>query len=565
MGKVTLPLAEYPRPQLVRNSYFCLNGVWDYAITQDEALPEQYDGQIVVPFSPETPASGVKRTVKPEDFLYYHTEFHYSKAMDNDKLILHFGAVDQVAEVYINNKFAYKHVGGFLPFEFDIKPFIKKTINSITVRVKDYSNSKSYSVGKQSLKRGGIWYTPQSGIYMPVWIEAVPYDYVETLNIIPDIDKNIIKIKVNTIDKNVKVKLFNREYKITSNRYYEFKVSEYTLWTPETPVLYPFEVFTTNDHVKSYFAMRKFSTMTDSKGVKRLALNNKPLFMKGVLDQGYYKEGFLTPSSDQDYINDIKFVKKLGFNVTRKHIKIESMRFYYHCDRLGLIVWQDFVNGGSNYKFSTISTPLVTGIHSKDNNYKKFAREDEEGRKMATQEAIDTIKLLFNVPSIALWTIFNEGWGQFDSENLYNECLKIDNTRIYDHASGWHDQGISDVKSLHVYFKRVNMPSKKDTKDRAIILSECGGYSLQIADHTFNDKFFGYKKLKSSDELIKEYKNFINKDIIPNIDKGLSAFIYTELSDVEDELNGFITYDRKVEKVDAEKIKEINDLVSLKD
>ena len=359
--------------------------------------------------------------------------------------------------------------------------------------------------------------------------------------------------------------MFNKEYKITSNRYYEFKVSEYTLWTPETPVLYPFEVFTTNDHVKSYFAMRKFSTITDSKGIKRLALNNKPLFMKGVLDQGYYKEGFLTPSSDQDYINDIKFVKKLGFNVTRKHIKIESMRFYYHCDRLGLIVWQDFVNGGSNYKFSTISTPLVTGIHSKDNNYKKFAREDEEGRKMATQEAIDTIKLLFNVPSIALWTIFNEGWGQFNSEKLYNECLKIDNTRIYDHASGWHDQGISDVKSLHVYFKRVNMPSKKDTKDRAIILSECGGYSLQISGHTFNDKFFGYKKLKSSDELIKEYKNFINKDIIPNIDKGLSAFIYTELSDVEDELNGFITYDRKVEKVDAEKIKEINDLVSLKD
>lgn len=565
MGRIALPLAEYPRPQLERSSYYCLNGVWEYAITKSDKFPTEYDGSIIVPFSPETPASGVEKSVKPDDFLYYRTEFHYVKSMDNDKLILHFGAVDQIAEVYINGKFAYKHVGGYLPFEVDIKPFIKKTVNEITLRVKDYSNSLSYSVGKQSLKRGGIWYTPQSGIYMPVWMEAVPYDYVENIDIIPDIDRNVVRIKVNSIDKNIRIKLFNKEYKISSNRYYDFKVNEYTLWTPDTPVLYPFEVFTTNDHVKSYFAMRKFSTIVDSNGIKRLALNNKPYFMKGVLDQGYYQEGFLTPSSDEDYINDIKLIKKLGFNVTRKHIKIESMRFYYHCDRLGLIVWQDFVNGGSKYNFSTISTPLVTGKHIKDDNYKKFAREDEESRKLTIQEAKNTIKLLFSVPSIALWTLFNEGWGQFDSESLYKECLKIDDTRIYDHASGWHDQGISDVKSLHVYFKRVKMPSKNDIKDRAVILSECGGYSLKIKGHTFNDKFFGYKKLKSGDELIKEYKNFIDKDILSNIDKGLSAFIYTELSDVEDELNGFITYDRKVEKVDAESIKKLNDLVVLKD
>ena len=283
--------------------------------------------------------------------------------------------------------------------------------------------------------------------------------------------------------------------------------------------------------------------------------------MKGVLDQGYWKESLLTPKSDQDYINDIKFVKRMGFNVTRKHIKIESLRFYYHCDRLGLIVWQDFVNGGSEYKFNTISVPLVTGIHSKDNNYKAFAREDEEARIQTINEFKDTLNLLYNVPSIGLWTIFNEGWGQFDAVKAYEECKKIDDTRIYDHASGWHDQGVSDTKSLHVYFKRAKMPNEKQTKDRAIILSECGGYSLKIEGHTFTDKFFGYKKLKSAEELISEYKTFIEKDVLCNIEKGLSAFIYTELSDVEDELNGFITFDRQVEKVDTNIIKEINDKV----
>lgn len=565
MGNKIQPLSEYPRPQLVRDSYYCLNGEWEYAISKEDALPEAYDGTIIVPFSPETPLSQVKREVKPDDFLYYKKEFKYEKSMDNDKLILHFGAVDQIAEVYINDKLTTKHVGGFLPFEVDIKPFLKKSKNTIIVKVKDFSNTKSYSVGKQSVNRGGIWYTPQSGIYMPVWMEAVSYDYIQNIKITPNIDNGTVDIFVNSIDKNIKLKMFGKVYSISSNKHYTIKVGKYTLWTPETPVLYNFEVSSTNDTVKSYFAMRKFSTMVDSKGVKRLALNNKPLFMKGVLDQGYYQDGFLTPTCDQDYINDIKFVKKMGFNVTRKHIKIESMRFYYHCDRLGLIVWQDFVNGGSEYKFSTISFPLVTGIHNKDTDYKKFSREDEEARRQTEQEFKDTINLLYSVPSIGLWTIFNEGWGQFDSVRIYNELKELDPTRIFDHASGWHDQGVSDVKSLHVYFKRVKMPSAKEAKDRAIILSECGGYSLKIDGHTFNDKFFGYKKLKSKEELLNEYKTFIEKDVRPNIEKGLSAFIYTELSDVEDELNGFITYDRKVEKIDTNLIKEINDSININD
>lgn len=565
MATYRLPLSEYPRPQLERSSYFCLNGEWEYAIRKNENFPIEYDGTIIVPYSPETPLSEVERNVKPDDFLYYKKEFKYTDAMDNDKLILHFGAVDQIAEVFINGKFAYKHVGGFLPFEFDIKPFLRKSKNIITLRVKDYSNTKSYSVGKQAIKRGGIWYTPQSGIYMPVWMEAVPFDYISSLEIVPDIDNNKLRIKVSSIDKNVTVKFFGKDYKISSNKFYDFRVDKYELRTPENPKLYPLEISTTNDHVKSYFAMRKFSTIVDSKGIKRLALNNKPYFMKGLLDQGYYQEGFLTPTADANYVKDITFAKRMGFNTLRKHIKIESMRFYYHCDRLGMIVWQDFVNGGNNYKKSIVQLPLITGSHKKDNNYAAFGRKDEEGRKLFIEEAKETIKLLYNCPSVGLWTIFNEGWGQFDAKSIYEECLKLDSTRLYDHASGWHDQGVSDVKSLHVYFKRVKMPSRSATKDRAIILSECGGYSLKIEGHTFNDKFFGYKKLQSKEELVKEYKNFVELDVLANIDKGLSAFIYTELSDVEDELNGFITYDRDHEKVNAEDIKKINDLIFLKD
>jgi hypothetical protein len=285
--------------------------------------------------------------------------------------------------------------------------------------------------------------------------------------------------------------------------------------------------------------------------------------MKGVLDQGYYMNGGLTPNSFDDYEKDVRLLKDLGFNAVRKHIKIESMYFYYLCDKLGLIVWQDFVNGGETYKFSTIAFPLVTGIHHKDTNYKKFSRANKEGRVKALQEFKDTIYLLYNVPSIGLWTIFNEGWGQFDAKAIYEELHKIDPTRIYDHASGWHDQGVSETKSLHVYFKRVKMPKKEQIKDRAVILSECGGYQLKIDGHTFNETNFGYKKMHSSIELEDAYLEFMNKDILVNIPKGLSAFIYTQLSDVEDELNGFITYDREVVKVDKSKIKEINEKAHL--
>lgn len=558
-----IPLSEYPRPQLERKSYLSLNGIWEYAIRNTSDIPNNFDGDILVPFSPESPLSGANKFVSPDDYLFYKKELNISKDIDNDKIILHFTAVDQIAEVFINDVLLIKHVGGFLPFEVDIKPYLNKDKNILVVRVKDYSDTSYYSRGKQKIKRGGIWYTAQSGIYLPVWLEGVSFDYIKDIKITPDIDNDEIIINPKTDSNSCVLELFDKEIELIPNSDNHIKLDQYELWSPENPVLYNFKIRTKNDEVDSYFAMRKFSTILDENNIKRLALNNKPYFMKGLLDQGYYDKSMLTPRSDEDYIRDIKLAKAMGFNTLRKHIKIETLRWYHYCDKIGMIVWQDFVSGGEDYKFVTISTPLVTKMHSDDRKYKKFSRANKVGREEAIIEFKDTINYLYSVPSIGLWTIFNEGWGQFDSKAIYEMCKDIDNTRIYDHASGWHDQGVSDTKSLHIYFTRVKLPKAKHVKGRSIILSEAGGYSLITKGHVYSDKSFGYKMLKNKEELIENYKTFINLDIVRHIPNGLSAFIYTQLSDVEDEVNGFITYDREVIKVDVDKIKELNDLAKL--
>ena len=556
------PLSEYPRPQLVRNSYICLNGKWEYAIRDKKEIPTTFDGEILVPYSPETPLSGVNKLVHPNEWLFYRTKLEFPKGFIKDKVILHFGAVDQIAEVFYNGKLIKRHAGGFLPFEMDIKPHINtRGENELIVRVKDYTDTSFYSRGKQRLKKGGIWYSPQSGIYMPVWMESVTNDYIKSIKITPDIDKSVVFLEVTTKCKTATLTLGSTKYKIDCNEPVELPIKNMHLWTPEDPYLYEFSIKTEKDKVNSYFAMRKISTFKDNDGHRKIALNNQPYFMKGLLDQGYYQKGFLTPTSDKDYINDIKLVKSLGFNTARKHIKIESLRWYYHCDRLGLLVWQDFVNGGTEYDFTTIAFPLIFGVHHKDNKYAKFSRSDANGRAMAEDEFVETIKLLYNCPCIVLWTIFNEGWGQFDAKRIYEDVSKLDPTRLYDHASGWHDQGVSDTKSLHVYFKRVRMPKARQVNDRAVILSECGGYELKIKGHCTKHNKSVYQSLRNPASLENEYHKFINRDILPNIPLGLSAFIYTQLSDVEDESNGFVTYDREKVKINVENIKRDNDLV----
>ena len=551
------PLSDYPRPQFYRDSYKSLNGYWDYKITKTPEIPANFDGKILVPFSPETKLSEVNHILQPDEYLYYRLLFTLDDFEVKDKVFIHFLAVDQIADVYLNGTYLGKHVGGFLPFTFEIKKLLKEE-NELIVRVQDFTDTSYLSRGKQKLEHGGIWYTPQSGIYFPVFIESVPLEYVEDLKITPDIDNEEIVLNVKSSASTVIVNVFDTIQEIETNKDVHIKANKMRLWSPEDPYLYTIKVSTTRDDVFSYFAMRKFSILKDEAGILRLGLNNKPYFMKGVLDQGYYHDGLLTPSSYDSYVKDIKLVKSLGFNMIRKHIKIEIPRWYYECDKQGIIVWQDFVNGGETYKFSTIAFPLIFNIHHNDRNYKKFSRLNEQGRNEAIQEFKNTLQYLYNVPSIGLWTIFNEGWGQFDSKEIYSEMKKLDHTRLFDHASGWHDQGISDVKSYHVYFKPFKLRKNKNSQERAVILSEFGGFVLKIDGHMMEGNHV-YKSFKTREEWLEKYKSSIQHDVIENIPKGLSVIVYTQLSDVEEELNGFITFDREVLKVEPDAIKKIND------
>ena len=527
-------LSEYPRPQFKRDSYICLNGYWEYAIRKEETIPDSFDGEILVPYSPEVEKSGVNKTVMHDDYLFYRLKTTIPADFVKDTVILHFGAVDQIAEVFINGQFAIKHIGGFLPFSVDIKPFLKDENLEIVLRVQDTTNTSYHSSGKQSLKPEGIWYKAQSGIYMPVWIESVKEGYIEKLKITPDIDKNIVILRLKSSNKSAKVKLNDKIYDVLADQDNIIEIDNPKLWSPESPYLYEFKIFNDVDEVGSYFAMRKISLIKNKEGKLVIALNNKEYFMKGVLDQGYYQDGLLTPNSDDDYINDINLIKSLGFNVSRKHIKIESMRWYYHCDRLGLLVWQDFVNGCTKYNFWLNQVPLFVRYKISDKKHKQFFREDEEGRKEAYQEFLDTIDLLYNSPCIVLWTIFNEAWGQFDSKEIYEKLKVIDPTRLYDHASGWHDQGSGDFKSMHIYKWKVKVPSKRSIGNRAFICSECGAYILdKRLKEAKKKEGFIYLLFNNKEDFQKEYERFIKEEIIPAKKDGMSAFIYTQISDVE--------------------------------
>ena len=558
-----LPLSEYPRPQLVRDSYICLNGYWDYAIKDEESFPEVFDGKILVPYSPETKTSGVERFVSPEKWLFYRRYIDFPNGFIKDKVILHFGAVDQIADIYLNGEHVCHHEGGYLPFEVDIKPYIKGK-NELIVKVKDYSETKFYCRGKQRIDNGGvgIWYSCQSGIWLPVWMESVSEDYIESLKITPDFDNSKVVINVKTSAKSARIDFEKISLTIETNKNIEIEVPDFIPWTPENPHLYEFKVSTENDYVQSYFAMRKISFVKDERKHKKIALNNKEYFVKGVLDQGYYKDSLLTPRSDEDYINDIKTMKEMGFNTLRKHIKVESLRYYYYCDKFGMLVWQDFLNGGDVYNKMTIHLPLFDHIHHRDTRYKYFARTNVEGREMWLREMKKLVEYLYNSPCIFLWTIFNEGWGQFDAKKVLPMVKEWDYTRLIDPHSGWHDQYIGDFKSLHVYYVRARKPWPWRRKKRCFIYSEIGGYILRIKGHdNIEGEVFGYKAIKKEETFLQEYKLFIEKDIKRHLKNGLSAFIYTQLSDVENELNGFITFDREVVKIEPSKIKELNELI----
>ncbi|WP_167481699.1 glycoside hydrolase family 2 protein [Leptospira congkakensis] len=550
---------EYPRPQLERNSYLNLNGEWNLTHSlQDNKTKNHY--KINVPFSPESNASGIGNFIlQPNEELVYEREFEVLPSFINDITLLHFGAVDYSCSCYINGEEVGSHKGGFLPFQFDISPYIKVGKNKIQLKVTDPTDTGSQSRGKQKLKRGGIWYTPQSGIWQTVWLESVSKDYIKDIKITPNIDTKSVEILLITESQEVTIQILDGETAIAegSGKKVNISIPNMELWSPENPKLYQIRIKTPNDFVQSYFGMRKFSIGFDGK-FKRLFLNNKPYFHNGLLDQGYWSEGLLTPPSDEAMEKEIKLMKDMGFNMLRKHIKIEPLRWYYHCDRLGVLVWQDFVCGGGAYENWKVAYLPFIGWKTKDTKYKFLNRTDEVGRNEFISEMDETVNLLKNTVSLSVWVLFNEGWGQFDSIKLTEKLRNLDNTRTIDSVSGWYDQGksSSDLKSLHLYYQKLKVP-KKDP--RVIVLSEFGGYSLKTENHVYdNDKLFGYKILPDKQSLEKEYRSLIEDQLIPLIDKGLSASIYTQVSDVEEEINGLVTYDRKVIKFDIEFMRELN-------
>ena len=556
-----IPFPEHPLPQAERESWLNLNGKWSLKklSPQGNVL---FDGVILVPFSPETLNSGI-----PEGFVLGETEsllytrtFSLSNEQTAEKIILHFGAVDSECTVFINGKEVGTHRCGFTPFRLDISAFVQVGENEISVAVKDAPLKTGGARGKQSNHPGTIWYTPQSGIWQTVWLEFMPKTSIDNLRITPDIERGVVQIAFSCQEE-VSVTLFDAEKEIESKKgvgMVEFTYN-FELWSPENPKLYTLVLTNASgDKLQSYFGYRSFSIVTDKQGKKRFGLNGKPYFYNGVLDQGYWSDGLLTYPCDQAAIDELTMLKEMGFNTVRKHIKLEPMRWYYHCDRLGLAVWQDFVNGGGEYNPWHIAILPFLGAKHKDSDYKYFSREHEDGRKEYMQMAKEIIDSLYNVASLAVWVPFNEGWGQFDSSKVTSFVQSLDNTRIIDSVSGWHDQGKdkTPVLSMHTYFTPLKVPRDP----RPVVLSEFGGYSMKTSGHVFNeDKEFGYKKFKTPEAFIAALEKLYLKKLLPLIKKGLSGCIYTQVSDVEEEINGLVTYDRAIQKISTERMRAIND------
>lgn len=551
------PLAEYPRPQFIRNSYINLNGRWTCEFSHNEELPSDFTKEIIVPFSPETPLSGVGRVLEPTEYLHYEKYFDIPSDFNKGRIFLHFGAVDQIAKVYINDALVGSHTGGYTPFAFEITDYIKDGQNRLNVTVRDYSDTKQYSRGKQKFSRGGIWYSPQSGIWQTVWLESTPEEYLHSVKITPDFDNEQVRFDFDA-DCDVLTSVYDGDTIIAETSEKVVKIPNFKSWSPESPFLYNVVFSCGKDRVKSYFGMRKFSVGKDENGIPRLFLNNKPYFHNGLLDQGYYPDGFLTPPSNEAMEYDVKTVKKMGFNMLRKHIKIEPLLWYHYCDVNGILVWQDMVNGGGKYGLEVSVLPFI-GINLDDTNYKTFKRTDASQRESYYKELREMLETLYNCPCIAMWVPFNEGWGQFDSAKAYKFIKEFDKTRVVDSTSGWHDRGVTDVISKHIYFT----PIKVKAGAKPYVLSEFGGFSHRVNGHTFNNKMFGYKIYNSPESLAKAYKKTFENVIIPQISTGLSATVYTQLTDVEDELNGLLTYDRKVVKIPVDILKNINERVKL--
>ena len=602
-------LPEYPRPRIQRDNYVMLNGAWDYAIVPvdggigvetltQQAIPSRWDGQIVVPFSPEAPLSDVGRTVHPSELLWYKRKIELPKLADDQRIILHFEAVDWMCACFVNGKLAGTHAGGYLPFSFEITNLLGPAAagesvgevessviaeSGATVElvlcVWDPSDTGSQLRGKQRLSRGDIWYTAQSGIWQSVWYEVVSAVHLESLTLKGDMF-GALEVRANVQASGlagVQMGAFELELSLKDELGQdvllatlpadeageisaEQHVDDPLLWSPESPHLYAVEATLWQDgavvdFVRSYCAFRTVEVKKDMAGVPRVHLNGVPYFVRGVLDQGYWPDGLMTAPSDDALVYDIEAMKSAGFNTLRKHIKIESERWYYHCDRLGMLVWQDCVSGGCAYSpWHTSQKPTLFSFtwgrfdDTTPEHHQALSAGNEGYRKEWTETCQEMVKLLDGHPSIGLWTLFNEGWGQFDARAATEAVRALDATRPIDATSGWYDQGCGDFLSIHNYFRPLRAGwHGKQRGNRAAIISEFGGLAQMTPGHTSLDHSYGYGDFATVEDWRAAVKKLL-AEVESLADEGLAGYVYTQVSDVEEEVNGLLAYDRKINK-----------------